>query len=124
MNEKAQGLLILTVLVGVVAGAYVLAWRGKSLAVRRGASWVVAAIFAAAGLWGILAYAVPLLLEGLRDPGVSVWVSVGGALVITAICVIPWVVAAKFVASALRQRNPPSQALSESSSQTSPGERV
>jgi hypothetical protein len=65
MNEKAEGLLFLVALVGVVGGAYALAWRGKSPAVRRGASWVVAVIFAVAGLWGLWAYAIPILLEGL-----------------------------------------------------------
>jgi hypothetical protein len=69
LNErKAQGLLILIAVVGTVGGAYSLAWRGKSPAVRRAASWVVEVIFAAAGLWGL--WASPLLHEGLHDPTV------------------------------------------------------
>lgn len=105
MNEKAQGMLILIVVVGTVGGAYALAWRGKSPAVRRGASWVVAVVFAVAGLWGLWAYSIPLLLEGLHDPTVPHWVAVTGALVIAAICVLPWSIALRFAKAALRKES-------------------
>ena len=103
MNEKAQGLIILASIVGVVAGAYVIAWRVKSLRVRRGALWVVAAIFAIAGLWGIWAYAIPIFLEGLHDPAVPRWEAVIVGLFIAAICVIPFGIAVRFASSALRK---------------------
>jgi hypothetical protein len=119
MNERAQGLLILITVVGTVGGAYALAWRGKSPAVRRGASWVVAVIFAVAGLWGLWAYAIPLLLEGLHDPTVPHWVALTGALVIAAICVVPWVIAVRFATSALRKDSSP-QVSSAPTSQASP----
>ena len=103
MSEKAQGLLILIAVVGTVGGAYALAWRGKSATVRRAASGVVAVIFAVAGLWGMMAYAVPVLLEGLHDPVVSRWVAVSSALVIAAICAVPWIIAVRFAVSAFRK---------------------
>jgi tetrahydromethanopterin S-methyltransferase subunit D len=119
MNEKAQGLLILIAVVGTVGGAYALAWRGKSPAVRRGASWVVAVIFAVAGLWGLWAYAIPILLEGLHDPSVPRWVAVIVGLVIAAICVLPWSIAVRFAKAALRKESS-SQASAAPSPEASP----
>lgn len=107
MNEKALGLLILIAIVGTVGGAYALAWRGKSPAVRRTGSWVVAVIFAVAGLWGLWAYAIPILLEGLHDPSVPRWVAVIVGLIIVAICVLPCAVAVRFARSALREESSP-----------------
>jgi tetrahydromethanopterin S-methyltransferase subunit D len=105
MNEKTQGLLILVAIVGTVGGAYALAWRGKSPAVRRAGSWVVAVIFAVAGLWGLWAYAIPILLEGLHDPSVPRWVAVIVGLIIAAICVLPCAVAVRFARSAIREKS-------------------
>jgi tetrahydromethanopterin S-methyltransferase subunit D len=107
MNEKAQGLLILIAIVGTVGGAYALAWRGKSPAIRRAGSWVVAVIFAVAGLWGLWAYAIPILLEGFRDPTVPRWVAAIVGLIIAAICVLPCAVAVRFARSALREKSSP-----------------
>src|SRR5260370_42434506 len=107
MNEKAEGLLLLIALVGVVAGAYTLAWRGKSPTVRRAGSWVVAVIFAVAGLWGLWAYAIPILLEGLHDPAAPRWVAGIVGLIIAALCVLPWSIAVRFVKAALRKGAPP-----------------
>ena len=114
MNEKALGLLILIAVVGTVGGAYALAWRGKSPAVRRAGSWVVAVIFAVAGLWGLWAYAIPILLEGFRDPTVPRWVAVAVGLIIAAVCVLPCAVAFRFAASALREKSSPRPAASQS----------
>jgi len=123
MNEKAQGLLVLIAVVGTVGGAYALAWRAKSLAVRRGASWVVAVIFAVAGLWGLWAYAIPILLEGLHDPSVPRWVAVIVGLVIAAICVLPWSIAVRFAKAALRKESP-SQASAALSPEASPSTKA
>jgi tetrahydromethanopterin S-methyltransferase subunit D len=119
MNEKAQGLVILIAVVGTVGGAYALAWRGKTPAVRRAASWVVAVIFAFAGLWGLWAYAIPILLEGFRDPSVPRWVAVAVGLVIAAICVLPWSIAVRFAKAALR-KEPSSQDSAAPSPEASP----
>lgn len=105
MSEKAQGLLVLIGVVATVGGAYALAWRGKSPAVRRGASCVVAVIFAVAGSWGLWAYAIPILLEGFRDPTVPRWVAVIVGLVIAAICALPWSIAVRFAKAALRKES-------------------
>jgi hypothetical protein len=120
MNEKAQGLLILIAVVGTAGGAYALAYRGKSPAVRRGASWVVAAIFAVAGLWGLWAYAIPFFIEGLHDPTVPRWVAVIGAFVIAVFCVVPWAIAVRFATSAMRKDSSP-QASAARSPEASPG---
>jgi hypothetical protein len=103
MDETAEGIVILAALLGVLGGAYALAWRGKSAAVRRGASWVVAVICVVAGLWGMLAFAIPLLLDGLHNPAMSRWAVVTSAFVVAAICAVPLMIAARIATSALRR---------------------
>src|SRR2546427_12463375 len=49
MNEKVVAWSIPITLASIVAGAYLLAWRGRRLPIRRGASWVLATVSALAG---------------------------------------------------------------------------
>jgi len=52
MSDKAEAWLILIVLISVVGGAYVLAWRGKRPAARGWGAWTVALV---SGLGAVVA---------------------------------------------------------------------
>src|SRR5437879_4620898 len=98
-KEKAEGLSILIALVGLVAGAYVIAWRGKP-AVRRLASWIVAVIFAVAGLWGMVAYGIPVLGD-FHNPDVPIWGAVLETIVMWVVCLVTWGGCERFVTASL-----------------------
>jgi hypothetical protein len=102
-REKAEGLAILIALVCAVAGAYLQAWRGNRPAFRRGASWTIAAVFKVAGLWGLVAYAIPAL-EDFGISEVPLWQAVVGNLIAWVIfCLLPWGIAINFTMIALRR---------------------
>src|SRR3989442_8573160 len=100
MNEKVVAWSIPITLASIVAGAYLLAWRGRRLPIRRGASWVLATVSALAGDVGALAYAVPPLGD-LHDPAGSFRTALIGHLVVWAICIGALVVRGRFAIFAL-----------------------
>jgi hypothetical protein len=118
-REKAEGLSVLIALIGVVAGFYILAWRGKRPAVRRWASLIVAVIFAVAGLWGMVAYGIPVLGD-FHNPEVPIWEAVIETLIMWVICLVPWIIAVRFTTSALRKEPSPAAPSPEASPHAKP----
>jgi hypothetical protein len=101
MNEKVQAWLILIALVCVVAGAYLVAWRGRTSAYRRGASWIVALVSGLAGL--VTTSGVIEGLEDFHNPEVSIWTVLIGTLIMLALTIGAWVMAIRFAIIALRK---------------------
>jgi glucan phosphoethanolaminetransferase (alkaline phosphatase superfamily) len=101
--EKSTEWLILISVVVVVAVAYILAWRGKRLAIRRTASVVVAAICTVAALVATMGYGIPAL-QDLFDTKGPVRDAVIANIIIWIICLGAWVTALRFAFFAVRNR--------------------
>jgi lipoprotein signal peptidase len=86
--EKSTEWLILISVVVAVALAYILAWRGKRLAIRRAASAVVAAI----------------ALQDLFDSKGPVRDAVMANIIVWIICLGAWAMAFRFAFFAIRNR--------------------
>jgi hypothetical protein len=102
MNEKTAGLAVLIVLVSLVAGAYLLAWHSGRLALRRGASLILALMSALAGFVGTVGYAIPALAD-FQDSSVSFSSAVTENLTFWVICLGAWIAALRFGIFALRK---------------------
>ena len=102
MGEKVVAWLILIALSSSIIGAYLLAWRGRRLPVRKGALWIVAMLSALAGLIGTVGYAIPAL-DDLQNPAVSFGTALIGNLLLWTICIGAWIVAVRFTVLALRK---------------------
>jgi predicted membrane-bound spermidine synthase len=101
--EKSTEWLILISVVVVVAVSYILAWRGKQVAIRRIASVVIAAICTVAALVATMGYGIPAL-QDLLDSKAPVQDAVIANIIIWIICIGAWVTAVRFAIFAVRNR--------------------
>ena len=103
MSEFAKAWLILISATALVVVPYVLAWRAKGSAVRRGATWIVALISALCAV--AASNYVPIGLEDFHSPAASFWTALKGNPIMLAISIGAWVMAIRFSIIALR-KNP------------------
>jgi hypothetical protein len=101
--EKSTEWLILISVGVVVAVAYILAWRGKQVPIRRTGSVVVAAICTVAALVATMGYVIPAL-QDLFDRKAPARDGLIVNIVIWIICVGAWVTAVRFAVLAVRNR--------------------
>jgi hypothetical protein len=78
-----------------------LAWRGRNAIARRIGAWIVAVLSALAGTVLLVGYAIPTLKD-FHDSTVSFRGAVLENLIVWAICVGAWIVAARFLRRAVR----------------------
>ena len=101
--EKNTEWLILMSVVVVGAFAYILAWCGKQVAIRRIGSVVGAAICTMAALVATTGYGMPALLDLLDNRG-AIDETVIENVVIWIICIAVWEAALRFSFLAFRSR--------------------
>src|SRR4029077_16772445 len=101
MREDGIALVLIFLVLGLI-WAYLLAWHSRSSTVRRAASGIVAALAALVAVVGTFAYAVPGL-DDFHNPEVSFRTALIGNVILWAICLGLWVIAARFTRSALRK---------------------
>jgi hypothetical protein len=84
--DRSTEILILISPIAIVLGAYLIAWRGRSLLLRKAAALIVASISALFGWIGTFWYALPLLKD---------WHGAFGAwiILIWAACIGAWAIA-------------------------------
>jgi hypothetical protein len=99
--DGSTAILILLTVVVLAAGCYLIAWRARGLAIRRFASFVVACVLAFVGWIGTFGYAI-LGLDDFRNPNVPRSAAIVSNVIMWAICIGAWVVAARCVWFALR----------------------
>jgi O-antigen/teichoic acid export membrane protein len=83
--------------------AYTLSSRAKAHAEQRRGSWIAALVSSLVGLFATAIYAVPVL-EDVKNPQIRFRDALLGAVIVWALCAGIWVVAARCVISALRNR--------------------
>ena len=101
MREVGIALILILLVLGVI-WAYLFAWHGRSSIVRRAASGIVATLVTLVALVGTFAYAVPGLGD-FHNPNVSFRAALIGNVIMWAICLGLWVIAARFALLALRK---------------------
>jgi cytochrome bd-type quinol oxidase subunit 2 len=101
MPEKELAWLILMTLVCALIGAYLLAWRGKNALPRRIGAWIVALVSALAGAVVLVGYAIPTLND-FHNSSISFSSAFLENIIVWAICVGAWIVAARFIRRAVR----------------------
>jgi Na+-translocating ferredoxin:NAD+ oxidoreductase RnfD subunit len=101
--EKSTEWLILISVVVAVAVAYILAWHGKRMAIRRTASIVAAAICTVAALIATMGYGIPAMQELLHHRGVILDAVIAN-IIIWIICLGAWSAAVRFALFAMRRR--------------------
>ncbi len=102
MTEKGETWSILITLIILLASAYLLAWRGKRLTLRRAASLLVAITSGLVAYVGTMAYAIPAVND-LHNRAVPLIKAVIGNLMIWAICLGAWFITIKFAVLTLRK---------------------
>lgn len=103
-SEKLLGLAIIAGTIGVVAGAYLLAWRSNRAASRRAGSLVVAAIAGLVGLLGVW-WAIGAVSPIPPPDGTSLWGIVLALVLVLPVPLGALYISARFFRRALRNEH-------------------
>jgi hypothetical protein len=106
-HEFAPAIVFVSIaltLIGVVIRAYTLSSKARPQAAQRRGSWIAALVSSLVGLFATVIYAVPVL-EDFNNPQVPFRDALLAALIVWAVCVSIWVIAARCVIGALRNRS-------------------
>jgi hypothetical protein len=104
MVDRSTKILILLFPIALAACAYLIAWHGKTLSIRRIASLIVACLLAFFGSIGTWRYAIPAL-DDFHSSGVPLSLAIVANIVFWTISIGAWVIAVRCLRFAMRKNS-------------------